>query len=131
MGDSSIRSCVYAFTGEMLVRARLFHLPELDAQLVRMMTANRSSLPADLAIHLIRTCLVSDPVVTSADLFNTLNTLAKIARHSSNGSSVLMLVEQARQVTRSDQHCFIVCVLTPRCCAPPGRMYITAVGPVL
>ena len=84
-----------------MVRARLFHLPELDAQLVRMITANRSSLPADLAIHLISTCLVSDPVVTSADLFNTLDTLAKIARHSSNGSSVLMLVEQARQVTRS------------------------------
>lgn len=88
-----------------MVRARLFHLPELDAQLVRMINANRSSLPADLAIHLIRTCLVSDPVVTSADLFNTLDTLAKIARHSSNGSSVLMLVEQARQVTRSGRTC--------------------------
>lgn len=93
-----------------MVRARLFHLPELDAQLVRMINANRSSLPADLAIHLIRTCLVSDPVVTSADLFNTLDTLAKIARHSSNGSSVLMLVEQARQVTRSGRHAASDCV---------------------
>ena len=87
------------------MRAGLFHLPELDAQLVRMITANRSSLPADLAIHLIRTCLISNPVVTSTDLFNTLDTLAKLARHSSNGSSVLMLVEQARQVTRSDPQC--------------------------
>lgn len=100
------------------MRARLFHLPELDAQLVRMMTANRSSLPADLAIHLIRTCLVSDPVVTSADLFNTLDTLAKIARHSSNGSSVLMLVEQARQVTRSDHRCFSAYTEPTLLCSP-------------
>ena len=83
------------------MRARLFHLPELDAQLVRMMTANRSSLATDLAIHLVRTCLLADPVVTAADLFNTLDTLAKIARHSSSGSAVLQLVEQARQVSRS------------------------------
>ncbi len=87
--------------GEMLIRARLFHLPELDAQLVRMITAGRSNLATDLALHLVRTCLVGDPVVTAADLFNTLDTLAKIARHSSNGPAVLMLVEQARQVTRS------------------------------
>lgn len=86
--------------GEMLMRARLFHLPELDAQLVRMMTANRSSLATDLAIHLVRTCLLADPVVTAADLFNTLDTLAKTARHSSSGSAVLQLVEQARQVSR-------------------------------
>lgn len=86
----------------MLIRARLFHLPELDAQLVRMMSAGRSSLATDLALHLVRTCLVADPVVTAADLFNTLDTLAKIARHSSNGPAVLMLVEQARQVTRSN-----------------------------
>lgn len=85
----------------MLIRARLFHLPELDAQLVRMISAGRSNLATDLAIHLVRTCLVGDPVVTAADLFNTLDTLAKIARHSSNGPAVLMLVEQARQVTRS------------------------------
>ena len=87
--------------GEMLIRARLFHLPELDAQLVRMISAGRSNLATDLAVHLVRTCLVGDPVVTAADLFNTLDTLAKIARHSSNGPAVLMLVEQARQVTRS------------------------------
>ena len=85
----------------MLMRARLFHLPELDAQLVRMMTANRSSLATELAIHLVRTCLLADPVITAADLFNTLDTLAKIARHSSSGSALLALVEQARQVTRS------------------------------
>ena len=86
----------------MLMRARLFHLPELDAQLVRMISSGRASLASDLAIHLIRTCLVSDPIVTAADLFNTLDTLAKVARHTSNGSQVLVLVEQARQVTRSD-----------------------------
>ncbi len=85
----------------MLIRARLFHLPELDAQLVRMISAGRSNLATDLAVHLVRTCLVGDPVVTAADLFNTLDTLAKIACHSSNGPAVLMLVEQARQVTRS------------------------------
>lgn len=87
----------------MLIRARLFHLPELDAQLVRMISAGRSNLATDLAVHLVRTCLVGDPVITAADLFNTLDTLAKIARHSSNGPAVLMLVEQARQVTRSAQ----------------------------
>ena len=83
------------------MRARLFHLPELDAQLVRMISAARSTLASDLALHLIRTCLISDPVVTATDLFTTLDTLAKFARHSSNGPAVLMLVEQARQVTRS------------------------------
>jgi len=87
--------------GEMLIRARLFHLPELDAQLVRMISADRSNSATDLAVHLVRTCLVGDSVVTAADLFNTLDTLPKIARHSSNGPAVLMLVEQARQVTRS------------------------------
>ena len=83
------------------MRARLFHLPELDAQLVRMISATRSSLATELAIHLISTCLVRDPVVTAADLFNTLDTLAKFARHNSNVSTILLLVEQARQVTRS------------------------------
>ena len=102
----------------MLIRARLFHLPELDAQLVRMMSAGRSSLATDLALHLVRTCLVADPVVTAADLFNTLDTLAKIARHSSNGPAVLMLVEQARQVTRSHtsqacSYCFGQCSALP------------------
>ena len=91
----------------MLMRARLFHLPELDAQLVRLISATRSSLATDLAIHLISTCLVRDPVVTAADLFNTLDTLAKIARHNSNGSAILLLVEQARQVTR-----YLHCMLT-------------------
>ena len=78
----------------------MFHLPELDAQLVRMISAGRNNLASDLAVHLIRTCLIADPVVTAADLFNTLDTLAKFARHSSNGPAILMLVEQARQVTR-------------------------------
>ena len=104
----------------MLIRARLFHLPELDAQLVRMMSAGRSSLATDLALHLVRTCLVADPVVTAADLFNTLDSLAKIARHSSNGPAVLMLVEQARQVTRSNtsqacSYCFLQCCALPAC----------------
>ncbi len=47
---------------------------------------------------MVRACIIADPVLTSADLFNTLEVLAKLARTSpQQGPALQLLVEQARR----------------------------------
>ena len=45
----------------------------------------------------MRACIVMDPVLAAADLFNTLEMLAKLARTSQQGPAMQLLVEQARR----------------------------------
>ncbi|KAK9916879.1 hypothetical protein WJX75_008268 [Coccomyxa subellipsoidea] len=85
-------------TGEALVRARLFQLPDLDAHLAKVLSSGRlGAPPLEFAAHIVRACIVMDPVLAAADLFNTLEMLAKLARTSQQGPAMQLLVEQARR----------------------------------
>lgn len=53
--------------------------------------------PLEFAAHLVRACLVLEPVLAAADLFNTLETLAKLARTSHPAAQLQVLVDQARR----------------------------------
>lgn len=53
--------------------------------------------PLEFAAHVVRQCIVVEPVLAAADLFNTLEMLAKLARTLSQGPQMQALVEQARR----------------------------------
>lgn len=48
-------------------------------------------------MYLIRACIVNEPLLAAADLFNTLETLAKLSRSIPQGPQLQQLVEQARR----------------------------------
>jgi hypothetical protein len=84
---------------EALVRSHLLHLPDFDAQLAKALQANPFGPPSELAVHLLRTCILSqEPVATAGELAYTLDVISKIASRSSSGTAILQLVERAKQV---------------------------------
>lgn len=65
--------------------------------------------PLEFAVHMVRACIILEPVLTSADLFNTLEVLTKLARTSpQQGPALQLLVEQARRpkCAPSPEHTF-------------------------
>ena len=66
----------------------------------------------EFAVHLVRTCVVGEPVLAASDLFATLETLAKLARTSPQGAHLQALVEQARRPRWVCSHraCCLPCV---------------------
>ena len=84
---------------EALLRAHLLHLPDFDTHLAKALTAAPYGPAPELAVHLIRTCILSpEPVATASDLYSTLEVLLKIAARSSSSAAIVSLVDQARQV---------------------------------
>lgn len=84
---------------EALIRARLLHLPDFDAYLAKALSAVPLGPASEMALHLIRACILApEPVATAGELYSTLDILGKIASRSSNGGALIALVEQARQV---------------------------------
>ena len=73
-----------------------------------MLTSGRlGAAPLEFAVHMVRACIIMEPVLTSADLFNTLEVLAKLARTSpQQGPALQLLVEQARR-----PKCALLCYL--------------------
>jgi len=83
---------------EALIRAHLLHLPDFDAYLAKSLSAVPFGPASELAVHLIRTCILAkEPIVTAAELYNTLDVLNKIATRS-GGAALVALIEQAKQV---------------------------------
>jgi len=89
---------------EALMRAHLLHLPEFDIQLAKALSVQPFGPACDLAVHLVRTCMLThEPVASATELYNTLDVLSKIASRSSRGAPLISLVEQARQVSAMRQ----------------------------
>merc|ERR1712097_167291 len=67
-----------------------------------MITARRGGPATDFAIHVVRQCIVLEPLAQSNDMALTLDVLAKVAaqgRGGGAGDALAQLVEQARLVT--------------------------------
>lgn len=86
-------------TAEALARRQMLHLPQLDAALAKMITANRAAA-SDLAAHLLQQLVVLEPIISPNDLYATLEVLARLAARMSNGAALMQLVDQARQAAR-------------------------------
>ena len=94
---------------EALARARLLPLAHIDAPLAKLVlasTGQRRAMhgngPVELAIHVVRQCVVIQPLASAQDLAQTLDVLSKIAaqgRGGGAGDALAQLVEQARLVT--------------------------------
>ncbi|KAK9824056.1 hypothetical protein WJX72_007392 [[Myrmecia] bisecta] len=83
--------------GEALLRGGLLHMPELDAYLAKVLSSGRSGAAMEVAVHLVRACVIMEPLATAAELFNTLEVLSKIAVRSAGGTALQQLVDQARR----------------------------------
>ncbi len=77
----------------------MIHLPQLDAALAKMITANRGAA-TDMAAHLLQQLVIMEPVINPNDLYNSLDVLSRLAARMSNGAALMQVVEQARQVAR-------------------------------
>ena len=86
-------------SAEALARRQMLHLPQLDAALAKMITANRGAA-SDLAAHLLQQLVVLEPIISPNDLYATLDVLTRLAARMSNGAALMQLVEQARQAAR-------------------------------
>lgn len=85
---------------EVLVRSRLFVLPDLDLYLTKCLASHRYQPPADMLVHLLQSCIIPDPAVLSVnELPHSLTALAKLAARFSEGHSALALIEEARRVS--------------------------------
>lgn len=70
--------------------------------------------PLEFAAHVVKACIVSEPVLAAADLFNTLEMLAKLARTSPQGPAMQALVDQARRPKCASLPCGCLVVLCLR-----------------
>ena len=48
-------------------------------------------------MHLVRACMVAEPLLAASDLFATLETLLKLARTTPQGAQLQAIVDQARR----------------------------------
>ncbi|KAK9843414.1 hypothetical protein WJX81_000935 [Elliptochloris bilobata] len=86
--------------GEALLRARLLHPPDLDAHLSQVLGSGQlGHMAVDFAVHVVRTCMVAEPVLGATDLFATLETLVKLSYSlpSPAGLQLQQLVVEARR----------------------------------
>jgi CCR4-NOT transcription complex subunit 1 len=79
---------------EGLVRARLLNLTEFDSHLAKLMNAGRNQAATDFAAHLVRQCIVAEPLATAADFFSVLDVLGKVAQRAGAPESLATLLEQ-------------------------------------
>jgi CCR4-NOT transcription complex subunit 1 len=85
---------------ETMVRRGLLNLRELDRTLSTMIAARRGGPSTDFAIHVVRQCIVLEPLAQSGDMALTLEVLAKVAaqgRGGGAGDALAQLVEQAKR----------------------------------
>lgn len=80
-----------------MLRSRLLLLPEFDMYLAKaLQLPTRTKALADLAVHVVTSCVLREPAFTYNELTNTIDTLARLAANSGN-AQVMGLMEQARR----------------------------------
>lgn len=85
--------------GELLLRNRLFSLPELDAYFVKVITTTRSPALIDFVMHLVKACIIRDQVINYAELYNTLEVIGKLAQRAPGFEGVLQIIDQAKKAS--------------------------------
>ncbi|KAG1667787.1 hypothetical protein FOA52_010824 [Chlamydomonas sp. UWO 241] len=81
---------------EMLARAQLLDLPELDAVLNKMLLNGQHSQPSKLLLHLATTCIARGQVLTYRDLGTSLDTLGSLAARAPGNEAILHALDAAR-----------------------------------
>lgn len=81
---------------EGLIRSRLLNLNDFDSHLAKLMNSGRHGPGTEFAAHLVRQCIVAEPLATAADFFNVLDVLGKVAQRGGAPETLGQLLEQAR-----------------------------------
>jgi len=91
---------------ETMVRRGLLNLKELDRALSVLISARKVGPATDFAIHVVRQCIVLEPLAQANDMTQTLDVLASVAaqgRGGGAGDALAQLVEQAKRSTQSSK----------------------------
>eukprot|EP00798_Chlamydomonas_sp_ICE-L_P003954 gene3954-14033_t len=83
--------------GEMMLRARLFSLPELDSYLAKVLTATRNPSAIEFLMNLIKVFILRDQVLAYHDMYSSIEVLGKLSARIPGSDAVTQLVEQARK----------------------------------
>lgn len=62
-----------------------------------MLSTGRLGAVLEFVVHLVRACMVAEPLLAASDLFATLETLLKLARTTPQGAQLQAIVDQARR----------------------------------
>lgn len=83
---------------ELLVGSRLLLVPEFDALLVKHLQGPRFAHALELAVQLIRQCVVAKPVVSPLEMAGTLDVLSKVASRPGAPEAIQQLIERVRSM---------------------------------
>ena len=85
---------------EAIIRRGLFVLRDFDRTLATAIASRKVGPATDFAIHIVRQCMVLEPIAQAVDMAKTLDMLSKIAaqgRGGGAGDALAQLVEQAKR----------------------------------
>lgn len=108
---------------EGLVRGRLLLLPELDAHLSRLMSAGGrlQASAMELAAHILRHCVIVEPVASAADLPLTLEVLSKLASRPGAPEPLVALVAEAHSRAKAAAAAAAAAAAGAGAAAPPSK----------
>lgn len=83
---------------ELLIGSRLLLVPEFDALLVKHLQGPRFAHALELAVQLIRQCVVAKPVVSPLEMAGTLDVLSKVANRPGAPEAIQQLIDRVRSM---------------------------------
>lgn len=82
-----------------LIQSELINLADYNIHLAKLMDGGRNAMATDFAVHLVKSCVIQENLVGATELYNVIDSLAKIAQRPGAPESLQQLVELARNST--------------------------------
>eukprot|EP00898_Chlorokybus_atmophyticus_P005844 jgi/Chlat1/6260/Chrsp44S05774 len=79
-----------------LFRSNLINAGDFSMHLAKLMDGGRHAAATELAIHLVKVCIIQEHLTTATEMFNVLDALSKIAQRPGAPEALLQLLERAR-----------------------------------